>query len=359
MKKLLSTILAVSALLLVGCSSSEKPLETPEPVKTETVTVAETTTTAETTTEAITTKEAANLMPERIYPDNPFKELSLSYDGDASLPQGTVVKFTYETKNHLSSSDAIYEKYALVYLPASYDENDTETKYNVLYLMHGGSDSPEWYLNGEGKSSSLAKILDTLIARGEMEPVIICAVSYYTEYSSDATKNCIDFYHELMNDVIPVFEKKYNIFSDENKEIMRRHRAFGGFSMGAVATWSVFENCLDDFAYFMPMSGDCWALGRTAGGSQATLTAEHLADAVKKNGRTADDFKIYAGCGGTDIAKPNLMPQIEAMKKLTDTFVYCDNFSDGNLYHCLFENGGHDLNTVLHVMYNALPKMFG
>ena len=49
----------------------------------------------------------------------------------------------------------------------------------------------------------------------------------------------------------------------------------------------------------------------------------------------------------------------EAMKKLDDTFIICDNFADGNFYHCLYEGGGHDKNTVMHVMYNGLPKMFG
>lgn len=129
--------------------------------------------------------------------------------------------------------------------------------------------------------------------------------------------------------------------------------------MGAVTTWATFENRLDSIAYYMPVSGDCWALGGTAGGNRPAETAQYLADAVKDSGFTAKDFYIYTGCGGSDMAKPNLEPQVEAMKELSDTFIYCDNFADGNFYHCLFEGGGHDRNTVLSVMYNGLPKMFG
>lgn len=302
-------------------------------------------------------------VPERIYPDNAYKALDNSYRTAEIEERGSVVKFTYETKDNVGGSDTVYEKYALAYLPAGYDENDTETRYNVMYFMHGGSDSPEWFLKGEGKQSEFSLLFDYLIANGEMEPAIICFVSYYTDYCRDDTKNCINFHYELMNDLIPAFEAKYHTYAEdvtpEGISASRLHRAFGGFSMGAVTTWSMLENRLDSFGYFMPVSGDCWALGGTAGGSQSARTAEHLAQAVNNSGYTAEDFYIYTGCGGNDIAEPNLRPQAEAMAELSDTFIQCDNFADGNFYFCLYERGGHDKNTVLNIMYNGLPKMFG
>ncbi len=313
----------------------------------------------------LASEEVTDIKQERIYPDNAYRELTDEYFSNETAAEGTVVRFTYETKNHLdfNENSPVYEKSALVYLPAGYDENDTETKYNVMYLMHGGSDSPEWFLNGEGETSYLSRMLDTMTANGEIEPMILCAVSYYTDYCRDDTQNCINFHHELINDIIPAFEKKYHTFAEdvtpEGIAASRRHRAFGGFSMGAVTTWSAFEYCLDEIAYFMPISGDCWSLGSTAGGSKPVQTAERLASKVKESGVSPEGFYIYAGCGGYDMANPNLVPQTEAMKELTDTFIYCDNFSEGNLYHCLYEKGGHDRNTVLAVMFNGLPKMFG
>ncbi len=357
-KKLLSAALA-GIILMTGCSDNSTSDDT-----TQLTAEAAGTTSAAVTTEAAATEEAMEIIPERIYPDNEYKALDRSFlDDDDTIQRGSVVKFTYETRDNVGGGDTVYEKYALVYLPAGYDDSDTETRYNVMYFMHGGSDSPEWFLKGEGKESYFSRLFDKMIADGEMEPAIVCFVSYYTQYRSDDTQNCLNFHHELMNDIIPVFETKYHTYAEdvtpEGIRASRRHRAFGGFSMGAVTTWATFENRLDSIAYYLPVSGDCWALGGTAGGSRPTETAQHLAQAVKDSGFTADDFYIYTGCGGSDMAKPNLEPQVNAMAELTDTFVLCDNFSDGNFYHCLYQNGGHDQNTVLNVMYNGLPKMFG
>ncbi|MBQ3027534.1 MAG: hypothetical protein IJD26_00520, partial [Lachnospiraceae bacterium] len=116
-------------------------------------------------------------------------------------------------------------------------------------------------------------------------------------------------------------------------------------------------NCLNEFAYFMPMSGDCWALGMTAGKGKAKQTAEHLAQAVADREKTAEEFFIYSGCGTGDSANPNLTPQINAMKQLTDTFQYCDNFANGNLYQCVV-TGGHDVGTVNQILFHGVPNLF-
>ena len=302
------------------------------------------------------------IMKTRSYPDNAYQIMDKDYTNNDWAPFGTVVSFPYETKNHQTEDDTIYQKSALVYLPACYDANDTDTKYNVLYLMHGGSDSPQWFLGKEGGCSQITRMLDSMIEKGEIEPLIICAVSYYTDYCGDATRNCLDFHYELMNDVIPLFETTYHTYAEdvtkEGLAASRQHRAFGGFSMGAVTTWSVLENCIDEFAYFLPISGDCWTLGSTMGGSKPYETAVQLAFKIGEAGKTSSDFYIYSGCGEYDMAEPNLTPQIEGMKKLTDTFIYCDNFADGNLYQCIYPGGGHDVNTVIAILYNGLPKMF-
>ncbi|MDD5899504.1 MAG: alpha/beta hydrolase-fold protein [Lachnospiraceae bacterium] len=337
-------------------TATPKPTATPRPTSTPVPTVSPVPTATPVLTEPLLTFDR-----ERTYPDNTTQKLTQNYLYDNPAPLGSVSNFIYETRNHRNNNGKVYQKSALVYLPACYDETDTETRYNVLYLMHGGGDSPKWFLGGEGLKSKFTRMLDSMIDAGEIEPMIVCAVSYYTEYSNDATQNCIDFHYELMNDLIPVFETTYHTYAEdvtpEELAASRTHRAFGGFSMGAVTTWSVFENCLDEFAYFMPMSGDCWALGMTAGNSKAMQTAEHLASKVAQAGKNAEDFFIYCGCGTSDSANPNLTPQINAMKTLTDTFLYCENFANGNLYQCVVP-GGHDINTVNQVLYNGVPKLF-
>ena len=208
----------------------------------------------------------------RSFEDNAYRSPLADYSG-SKAPAGSVVRFDYETCDYRSGDGKRYKKSALVYLPAGFDENDRTVRYNVLYLMHGGSDSPEWYLGGEGKGSDITRMLDTMLAEGRCEPFIICAVSYYNEYCSDAAVNCLDFHLELTNDIIPLFEKKYPTFAedttDEALRASRFHRAMGGFSMGGVTTWSVFMNRLDLFGYFLPMCGDCWAVEVKGGGSQS------------------------------------------------------------------------------------------
>ena len=249
------------------------------------------------------------------FPDNAFKEIPQEYF-DVCEKGGTVKTFKYTTRDNQTPGSPEFEKSALVYLPYGYDENDTKTRYDVLYLMHGGGDSPAWYFDGEGRNSRLKNIIDHQIANGEVKPLIICALSYYTQYSNDATKNCIDYHYELDTDVIPVFEKQYHTYangdvSQDSLDASRWHRGFGGFSMGACATWSVFEFCLGEMGYFIPMSGDCWAKGR----GNSVESAKHLADTVTKNGKTANDFFIYSGCGRNDVAEPNMTPMINEMKK--------------------------------------------
>ena len=293
---------------------------------------------------------------------NLCKDIPFDYIDSTKNPQGKVVNFVYETINHISASDIkTYKKTALVYLPAGYDENDA-TRYNVLYLMHGGSNSPGWFFGGENNSTRFTMLLDGLTAHGDIEPTIVCAVTYYNAYCKNDTANCKIFYKELTQNLIPALESQYRTYAkttDRQGQIdSRYHRAFGGFSMGAVTTWAVFENCLDEVAYFLPVSGDSWALGNTAGGRIPTQVAEFLEKRVKEAGKNPDEFFIYSGCGARDMAKPNLHPQIEAMKLLENTFIYTDDFSKGNLYEAIYQKGGHDALTVSVVMYNGLPHFF-
>ena len=55
---------------------------------------------------------------------------------------------TYDTKNYAWDSSDI-RKTTYVYLPYGYDEKDTETRYNILYLMHGwGGHAGEYFEYG-------------------------------------------------------------------------------------------------------------------------------------------------------------------------------------------------------------------
>ena len=55
---------------------------------------------------------------------------------NASAQPGTVTRLDYDSEDYVRDSAPI-TKTAYVYTPYGYDESDTETRYDILYLMHG------------------------------------------------------------------------------------------------------------------------------------------------------------------------------------------------------------------------------
>lgn len=112
----------------------------------------------------------------RIFLDNKYCKLPDEYLREVSVGESRIVRFDYETKDHISN-DKTYTKYALVYLPDGYNEKDDGIRYNVLYLMHGGGCTPEWYLGGEDQQSKLKNMLDQMIRDGLIEHLICSMLS--------------------------------------------------------------------------------------------------------------------------------------------------------------------------------------
>lgn len=50
---------------------------------------------------------------------------------------GQVVEITYDSRDYTDPAEPAIQKTAHVYLPYDYDETDADTRYNILYLMHG------------------------------------------------------------------------------------------------------------------------------------------------------------------------------------------------------------------------------
>ena len=89
----------------------------------------------------------------------------------ASGQPGTVVPLTYDTLDYVRDRAPI-TKTAYVYLPYGYDETDTETRYNILYLMHGwGGHAGEYF-----EYTPTKNMLDNLIANGDIPSRIPCGV---------------------------------------------------------------------------------------------------------------------------------------------------------------------------------------
>jgi enterochelin esterase-like enzyme len=292
------------------------------------------------------TEEAAN--------EKYFTPLPVEYLAESDQP-GTIETLSYETANLDGGKD---KKRLHVYLPHGYNASDKGTKYNVLYLMHGGGENEDLLFGGPGENRALKKIIDNMIARGDIEPLIVVTPTFY------GGKNDVALFHEeLIHDIVPLVESKYNTYANsaslKDLKASRAHRAFGGFSMGSVTTWHLFaKGGLDYFKYYIPLSGDSWALGERSGGTRPEETAKFLAQVVRKSGYKPHDFYIFSATGTQDIAYPNLKPQIEAMKQLDDVFRYSSNLDKGNFYFIEAEGGSHTWYWQNQYIYNILPDLF-
>ena len=272
-------------------------------------------------------------------PAKKYTEYGQNYKNPCSQA-GTIIKESYNGINGMNALN--------VYLPYGYDENK---KYNIFYFMHGMGDSENsLFYNDNGEA---VRLIDNMIKNGDIEPMIIVTPSF-NKVSSDTFFNADNFWKEFRESVVPFVEGKYSTYaastSKEDIAASRMHRAYGGFSMGSVSTWAVFENCVDIVGYFMPMSGaHHWGIRGADPGA--------LAQAVDKAGLKKNEYFIMSATGTSDFAYTELAPQIENMKKLSQ-FEYTSDFSKGNLWFIVANGGEHGWYYVRQYIYNCLPNFF-
>ncbi len=264
---------------------------------------------------------------------------------------GRLEEITYPSVVYCKDKAPVTKR-ALVYLPAGYDESKKD--YRVLYLMHGGGGNEEEFLYGQDRSLSLVHILDHMIAKGELEPLIVVTPSFYYSDSQSALHDIKEagvltkFYHnEFRNDLVPLIDSKYRTIAD------RDHRAFGGFSMGGETTWETFLNCLDIVKHFAPFSGDCWIVEEKGGATFPEKTSQMMKEYLKNKGYEDLSYDIFAFTGDKDIAFPALNAQIRAM--LDDGW---DEGPDKSLRYESWEEGTHCYQYIYEYIYNMIADLF-
>lgn len=208
-------------------------------------------------------------------------------------------------------------------------------------------------LGTDQQAGTLKHVIDHAIQDGRMQPMIIVCPTYNNTSPEDSSSYSLalrltDNYHnELVNDLIPAVEGRYSSYAEdtspEGVAASRMHRGFGGFSMGSVANWHTFQYCLDEFYYFMPMSGSF------------TTDGDFMSQIVTESGYGPEDFFIYAMSGTDDFAYSVFARQIEAMLETSDgNFVEADNEKEGNLAFRVQEGGTHNGEYAEQYIYNGL-----
>ncbi|MGP1441761.1 MAG: alpha/beta hydrolase [Anaerovoracaceae bacterium] len=277
--------------------------------------------------------------------------------------KGRVERLVYKAESLDDESREIV-KSVYVYLPYDYDEN---ISYDILYYVHGAGSPVENLLN-DIYDTEFCNVLDNMIQHGDIKPLIVAAPTFYQEghhIDSEVTV-CWQLADMLADEiyemVMPAVESRYNSFADtvdeEGFSASRTHRAIGGFSMGGVVMWYVFQRHLNAFSVFLPQSGDSWFNGMHSGSRHCEEDAADLVNAVRKSGYAPEDFSIYMMTGTGDNAYPHLIVQSEAMKVHSEIFKFSDTFGEGNFYFNIAFNGIHWYDFAYEYLFNALPLYF-
>ena len=245
--------------------------------------------------------------------------------------RGTITRVTYEATN---SAGERWTKYANVYLPYGYDENQ---KYDIVYLMHGGGGNPDAWLD----CAQIKNALDRGFEEGRAKPFIVVFPTYYNldpterrriegvnaEWENEQIRA---FQKELAEDLIPAVESRFSTYAKdttpEGLAASRLHRAFGGFSMGGGVTWYVFLYNLEIVSVFLPLSGDCWEIQPMGGRLVPEETAKVLAE--------------------------------QAMTAYPDLFDLEEDPAKGNLHLAVKEDAVHAYEQVYHHVWHYLPYLF-
>jgi enterochelin esterase-like enzyme len=165
----------------------------------------------------------------------PFNLLVVPGDGpqpwdiDPAIAHGTVVREVHQ------SEVLGGPRYMNIYLPP---EHDRDATYPVLYLLHGGgNDYGHWVFDGTADL-----IMDTLIARGVLPPMVVVMPdgnvldssrvpgSTRLAFTDEFRKRMAELHPRyLIEEVVPFAESKYRLESS--------NRAIAGLSMGCMQTW--------------------------------------------------------------------------------------------------------------------------
>lgn len=169
-----------------------------------------------------------------IFANERFKRSIVDIPGDELLvhalqnvPHGKL-SYRYYTSTTLGATRTL-----LVYTPPGFMTNGT-TKYPVLYLIHGGSDTEETWTK-VGRAHFIA---DNLIAKKLATPMIIVM-----PYGNVRPRPMPDFTRDMIDDIIPFIQSNYPVLTDS------KHRAVAGFSVGGGQTLNIGLTNTDKFGY--------------------------------------------------------------------------------------------------------------
>lgn len=255
--------------------------------------------------------------------DAPPKGFDVPRDGVA---RGKVETVEYDSKA------AAGKRAMLVYTPPGY-EKPADTKYPVLYLLHGGGDDQ----TGWTKKGAAAAILDNLHADGKLVPMVVVMPNGRVVRSGEKPAGKFagfeEFGQDLLGDVIPYVEKHYRVKTD------RASRALAGLSMGGLQTLDIGLTHLDRFAWLGVFSSGWFPENRAK--------FEKEQQTLLKDPETNKKLALFwIANGKPDIAYKNNQAMLEMFDKYGLKYVYREG------------PGGHDWTSWRNHLWVFAPLLF-
>lgn len=249
-----------------------------------------------------------------IFPNEGFQNSLVEITGDTPLvhtiqnvPHGTLSYRFYQ-------SPELGARPVVVYTPPGY-EKTMETKFPVLFLLHGTTDTEETWT----KVGRAHIILDNLIHQEKAVPMIV-VMPYSRAYpvigkSSGSLRNwdnLQEFKKDFFNNLLPFVEENYRVKTDKDS------RAIAGFSGGGGESLFIGLNNPDYFS---------WVCGFAPGMRKEEFDRNNTV-AFENPARTNQRLKLFwIGVGKED----GLYPVIsDYLKVLDDKKIQHETFiSDG------------------------------
>ncbi len=198
-----------------------------------------------------------------------------------------------------------------VYTPPGYDNSDE--KYPVLYLLHGGGEDQRGWAT-QGKTNL---ILDNLIAENNAKPMIIAMLDGNVGMQGGIAgfgENALRaFENELKNGAIPYVESAFRVKTDKG------NRALAGLSMGGLQTLHAGVKNSDLFSSLGVFSSGWWANNTQLSDPQYTFMKENLSE-INDN---IKHFWISMG-GKEDIAHNNCQIMMKKFDEIGIKYTYSE-----------------------------------
>ena len=200
----------------------------------------------------------------------------------------------------------------LVYLPPGYEKGNT--RYPVLYLVHGAGDTAVGWTMAGGANV----ILDNLIAQKKAVPMIVVMPYNGGTPATPPPASAGNagrgggnsaFEEYMMKELMPFIDAKYRTASG------RKNRAMAGLSAGGAATYNVGLKHLEVFSQFGLFSA-------AGGGSDFATRYPQLAADPKGTNAKIDVFWI--GCGQQDPLDKSAKDLDAALTKLQIKHTFVD-----------------------------------